>query len=160
MGRKDKSRYEWLQEYLDLEERCRYLRWQIRKVKREEQRWEDGDLSHIRLNKRSRGSHVLDQLPPLQAELDDCENDRQELLALVDSFHGYEHEFLKLHYIEGMTLDEIADDPDFPYGIDWIRHKSAELHRMLDFLDQWEDHNRSFENRYDVEIGDCIPLFD
>ncbi|WP_334427209.1 MULTISPECIES: sigma-70 family RNA polymerase sigma factor [unclassified Levilactobacillus] len=159
MGRKDKSRYEWLQEYLDLEERCRYLRWQIRKVKREEQRWEDGDLSRIRLNKRSRGAHVLDQLPPLQAELDDCESDRKELLELVDSFHGYEHDFLKMHYIEGMTLEDIADDPSFPYGIDWIYKKSAELHRRLDFLDQWESNKQEFEGRLDVEIGDCIPLF-
>lgn len=59
-----------------------------------------------------------------------------------------------------MTLDDIADDPDFPYGIDWIRHKSAELHSTLTFSDQCEDHKHSFENRYDVEIGDCIPLFD
>lgn len=159
MGRKDKSRYEWLQEYLDLEERCRYLRWQIRKVKREEQRWEDGDLSRLRINGRSRGAHVLDQLPPLQAELDDCESDRQELLELVDSFRGYEHDFLKMHYIEGMTLEDIADDPSFPYGIDWIYKKSAELHRRLDFLDQWESNKREFEGRLDVEVGDCIPLF-
>ena len=159
MGRKDKSRYEWLQEYLDLEERCRYLRWQIRKVRREEERWTDGDLRHIRLNGKSRGSHVLDQLPHLQTELDDCEQDRQELLALVDSFHGYEHDFLKMHYIEGMTLDDIADDPNFPYGIDWIYHKSAELHRTLDFLDSWEAHKRGFEDLFDVELGDCISLF-
>lgn len=159
MGRKDKSRYEWLQEYLDLEERCRYLRWQIRKVKREEERWASGDLSKIRLNGKSRGSHVLDQLPPLQDELNDCEADRQELLTLVDSFHGYEHDFLRMHYIEGMTLEDIADDPEFPYGIDWIYHKSAELHRTLDFLDRWESRRRGFEDRLDVEIGDCIPLF-
>lgn len=156
MGRKDKSRYEWLQEYLDLEERCRYLRWQIRKVKREEQRWEDGDLSRLRINGRSRGAHVLDQLPPLQAELDDHETERAELLDLIDSFHGYEHEFLKLRYIDGMTLDDIANDPEFPYGVDWVRQKSAELHRRLDFLDQWEDHKRQFEDRLDVTIGDCI----
>lgn len=159
MGRKDKSRYEWLQEYLDLEERCRYLRWQIRKVKREEERWTSGDLSKIRLNGKSRGSHVLDQLPPLQDELNDCEADRQELLTLVDSFHGYEHDFLRMHYIEGMTLEDIADDPEFPYGIDWIYHKSAELHRTLDFLDQWETHREAFARRLDTEIGDCIPLF-
>lgn len=156
MGRKDKSRYEWLQEYLDLEERCRYLRWQIRKVKREEVRWTEGDLRNIRLNAKSRGSHVLDQLPPLEAELSDCENDRQELLELVDSFHGYEHDFLKMHYIEGMTLEDIADDPEFPYGIDWIRHKSAELHRTLDFLDQWEGRKRTFVRRFDTEIVDYI----
>lgn len=102
---------------------------------------------------------MLDQLPPLQAELDDCESDRQELLELVDSFHGYEHDFLKMHYIEGMTLEDIADDPEFPYGIDWIRHKSAELHRTLDFLDQWEGRKLTFSKRFDTEIGDCIPLF-
>jgi len=159
LGRKDKSRYEWLQEYLDLEERCRYLRWQIRKVKREEERWAAGDLSKIRLNGKSRGSHVLDQLPPLQDELSDCEADRQELLTLVDSFHGYEHDFLRMHYIEGMTLEDIADDPEFPYGIDWIYHKSAELHRVLDFLDRWESRKDTFEKRLDTEIGDCISLF-
>jgi len=99
---------------------------------------------------------VLDQLPPLEAGLSDCETDRRELLELVDSFNGYGHDFLKMHYIEGMTLEDIADDPEFPYGIDWIRHKSAELHRTLNFLDTWEDHRTAFSRRYDTETSDCI----
>lgn len=157
LGRsKDKSRYEWLADYLDLEERSRYLRWQIRKAKSEEERWAGGDLRNIRLNSRSRGSHVLEQLPPLEDELKDCELERKELLELIDSFHGYEHEFLKLRYIDGVTLEDIAADDQFPYGIDWVRHKSAELHRTLDFLDTWEGRRRTFSRRYDTEVGDCI----
>jgi len=144
-----KHRFEWLRDYLDYEDEIRYLQWKIRKAKREEWRWASGDLAKLRLEGESHGSHVMDEVPEYQSALDKCEQQRSELLELVGSFQGYENDILRLKYIEGMTLEEIAEE--LPYSYDSIKRKHAELHRRLDYLDEFEQRKRDFEDRLDSD---------
>lgn len=64
---------------------------------------------------------------------------QQYLKELVSSFNGIEEQILRKKYIDGQTLEEIADAEDVHYALSYIRKKHAELHRQLDFLDRWDE---------------------
>lgn len=144
------SRFEWLQDYLNIDEDIRYLKWKIRKMEAEERRWESGDLSKIHLEKNSSGAHVMDHHEEYTTRLKTLEEEQTQLLNLIDSFKGYENDILKLRYIDGMCLEDIAEELGYSY--ETIRAKHAELHRRLDYLDEWERNRIRFENRYDSGI--------
>ena len=151
MSRDKKSRFEWLQDYMKLDDEIRYLEWKIRKAKAEEDRWENGDLSRVHLEAGSKGAHVLDHIDEYQKALMECKAEQYDLLKLIDTFTGYENQILKLKYVDGMTLEEIAERLGYSY--ETVRAKHAELHRRLDFIDTWEDERRRFEDRYDSGIA-------
>lgn len=144
------SRFDWLQDYLNIEEDIRYLKWKIMKLKAEEERWACGDLANVHLESGSNGSHVLDRLNEYQAQLKTLLDEQKQLIEIVDSFHGYENDILRKKYIEGKTLEEVADELGYSY--ETVRAKHAEIHRRLDYLDEWEKKKFRFENRYDSDI--------
>jgi DNA-directed RNA polymerase specialized sigma subunit len=143
-----KSRFEWLQDYLDLDEEARYTEWRIRKSEAEVERWTSGDLSRMHASgKGSRPSRAGDDLDGLYAGLKQCREEQKELLQLIDTFEGLDNQILKLKYVEGMTLEQIAVKLNYAY-ITIARHH-AELRRRLNWLDEWEDRKDSLENRMD-----------
>lgn len=145
-----RHRFEWLRDYLEYDDEIRYLRWRIRKAKLEEERWAGGDLANIRLECGSHGAHVMDKVPGLEKELTYNERQQKELLELVDTFDGCDNDILKLKYIDGLTLEEISDE--LPYSYDWVKRRHAELHRRLNFLDEYEQRRYEFENRLDSGV--------
>lgn len=147
-----KSRFEWLHDYLELNDEIRYLEWKIRKAKAEEDRWSSGDLAHLHLQQGSKGAHVMDNVPKYEADLRECKNEQQALLELIDKFSGYENQLLKLKYVDGLTLEKVAEKLGYSYSA--IRKTHAELHRRLDFIDKWEKDKEAFSNRHDTKESD------
>lgn len=147
MSARNKSRFAWLQDYLELDDEIRYLEWKIRKAEAEEARWAGGDLAKLHLEKGSKGAHVTDQLDRLHPQLTECKAEQYDLLKLIDSFSGYENQILKMKYVQGMTLEAIADKLGYSY--ETVRAKHAELHRRLDWIDDWEQRKVELENRMD-----------
>lgn len=148
MGREHKSRFEWLQDYLELDDEIRYLEWKVRKSGAEVDRWSVGDLSKLHASgSGSRAAHVGEELPELEAKLTECKAEQYDLLKLIDSFSGYENQILKMKYVQGMSLEEIADKLGYSY--ETIRAKHAELHRRLNWIDELEEQRRKLENRLD-----------
>lgn len=148
MREKKKSRFEWLQQYLELDDEIRYLEWRIRKTEAECERWMSGDLSKMHVSgKGTRPGQVGLELPKLRSDLTECKAEQYDLIKLIDSFSGYENQILKLKYVQGLTLEEIAERLGYSY--DTIKAKHAELHRRLDWIDEWEDAKAELENRLD-----------
>lgn len=145
---KHQSRYEWLLQYRDLHDDIQYWQWRYRKVMSEAERQSDGDLAKVRYNARSKGAHIQDEIDDCRNNLHACEQERDELLELVNTFEGIDNQILRLKYIEGKTLAEIADV--LPYSESTIRIKHAELHRTLDFLDHFNDVQLKLEQRKDA----------
>lgn len=143
------SRFDWLKDYLSIDEDIRYLKWKINKMKAEEERWSVGDLSHVHLEAKSTGSHTMDNYEKYQSQVKELIHEQNELLALIDTFKGYSNDILRLKYIEGKTLEEIAEI--LGYSESAIQRKHAELHRCLDWLDHWEETKYKFENRFDYQ---------
>ena len=148
MSREHKSRFECLQEYLELDDEIRYLEWKIRKSNAEVDRWSEGDLSRLHVSgSDSRAAHVGEEVPELQTKLTECKAEQYDLLKLIDSFSGYENQILKMKYVQGKSLEEIA--AELGYSYETVRAKHAELHRRLDWIDEWEDRRTRLENRLD-----------
>ncbi|WP_143461532.1 hypothetical protein [Levilactobacillus enshiensis] len=109
--------HELLSEYLDVSERSQFLKWQQRKYNRE-------------------GNTVA--MESVANELRACQKQNDMALSLIGLFNGYESTLLRLRYVEGMSVREIADSSELPYGYDWISHKLSEERRSLELLDRWK----------------------
>lgn len=133
------SRFEWLQEYRQLDHDLKYLKWNLRKTKAELERWVGGDLSNVSIGKNSNAAHIEENIERIENEINWREETMKELLILIDSFDGIENKILVKKYIEGETLEEIAFDTDMPYALSYIQKKHAELKRRIEWLDDWDE---------------------
>lgn len=130
-------RFQWLKDYQDLEEQLLYLKWNLNKSKLELQRWTTGDLSKIRIEKNSRSSLLEENIEKLKQEIELLEEQRKEMLAIIQSFKGIENEIVRMKYIEGFKLEEIVEETG--YSDSYIRKKHAEIRSKLQFIDDYED---------------------
>lgn len=136
-------KFQWLKDYQETEERIAYLKWNIRRTKYELERWEDStDLGKVFLVKESKGSKVEETLQLLENELIFREEMRASLIILISTFKGLENQILKMKYVEGRTLESIAEEMNYSAG--YIRQKHAELRRRLNFIDEWEKREHLF----------------
>lgn len=92
----------------------------------------------------------MDNYEEYQKQVEKLQQEQKALLALVNTFKGYSNDILRLKYIEGKTLEEIAEI--LGYSESAIQRKHAELHRCLDWLDHWEETKEQLENRLDYQI--------
>ncbi|WP_242327764.1 hypothetical protein [Enterococcus avium] len=132
-------RFQWLKDYQDLEEQLLYLKWNLNKSKLELQRWTTGDLSKIRIEKNSRSSLLEETIEKTYQEIEVLEEQRKEMLAIIQSFKGIENEIVRLKYIEGLKLEEIVEETG--YSDSYVRKKHAEIRSKLQFIDDYEARN-------------------
>lgn len=135
---KEMAKFRWLEIYLDNEEKIANLELDIRRTEIELERWTSGDLSHVKITKKSHGARVEEVLDENRQLLQEDKVIRAKTLALIDKFDGIENQILRKKYIEGMSLSDIADCPDVHYSYSTIKKLHAELKRRLRFLDKWD----------------------
>ncbi|MEH6940791.1 ECF-type sigma factor [Bacillus sp. JJ722] len=126
--------FDWLKDYQKLEEEIAYLEHNLERTKRELKRWELGDLSVIKLTADSDGAKVEDRIEAMEYELAHKMNDMYDLMILISKFKGLDNKILKLKYVDGLTLNEIAEQVN--YSASHIKKKHAELIRLLKFIDE------------------------
>ncbi|WP_235807471.1 hypothetical protein [Loigolactobacillus bifermentans] len=130
------SSYKWLNEYMQLENDISYLEWEIQKTTAESDRWLSGDLGQMHVGgDHSRPAQLNKELDKLTAELQWRKRAVTDLKELIQKFKGTEAQILRKKYVEGETLEDIATDLN--YSVSYIRQKHAELHRRLDFIDNY-----------------------
>ncbi|QCA29576.1 sigma-70 family RNA polymerase sigma factor [Vagococcus xieshaowenii] len=101
-------------------------------------RWEnyidmDGDLAKHQtfLTAIQKQSKLKEVLRDLNERLKKLENEKAEIVELIDKFQGLEQCILKKKYVEGLTLESIADE--LGYSLSYIKSKHAELMRIIRF---------------------------
>lgn len=129
-------RFQWLKDYQELEDQILYLKWNLNKSKLELNRWVSGDLADVKIEKNSRSSSLENNIEKMTEEIKRLEEQKQELLILVDSFSGIENDIVKMKYVENMTLEEIAEETG--YSASYIRKKHADVRNTLNFVDEYE----------------------
>lgn len=125
-------KYQWLKDYKQLEQQIEYLKWNLNRSELELVRWIEGDLVNIKLEKNSRSSNLENDIEKLKIEIERLENNKQEVIQLVDTFEGVESKIIKLKYIDGMTLEDIADE--IGYSPSYIRKKHTEIKKIMKYL--------------------------
>ncbi|PFM73941.1 hypothetical protein [Bacillus cereus] len=123
----------WLKDYQQLEQDIAYLDYNLDKTKAELKRWISGDLQNVRLTAESDGAKVEVHIEAIEYELAHKLNDMYKLKKLVSTFKGLENRILKLKYIDGMTLERVAEELNYSTG--YINKKHAEIMRGIKFAE-------------------------
>ncbi len=126
--------FDWLKDYQKLEEDIAYLDYNLDKTKAELKRWVSGDLREVRLTAESEGAKVEERIEAIEYELAHNMNAMHDLLKLISKFKGLENKLLKMKYVDGMTLEEIAEDMN--YSSSYIYKKHAEIIRRIKFAEE------------------------
>ena len=129
-------RFQWLKNYQDLEEQILFMKWNLNKSRLELDRWVNGDLANVRLEKNSRSSSLEENIKIIENELELLEKEKVELLELIDSFSGADVQIVKLKYIDDMDVYDISDATG--YSVSYIRKRHTEFRKTLSFVDEYE----------------------
>lgn len=126
-----------------MDEEIAFLKWNMNKTKLELARWEEGDLMKVRLTNDSKGAHVEEAIKKIESDLMFREELKASLMLLINTFKGNENQILKKKYVEGKTLEVIAEEMNYSHG--YVRSRHAELKRRIDFLDDWDAARKKYE---------------
>ncbi|MEK4415101.1 MULTISPECIES: hypothetical protein [Bacillus] len=126
--------FNWLKEYQRLEEEIAYLEYNLDKTKTELKRWIHGDLQDVRLTAESEGAKVEERIEAIEYELAHKMNDMYKLKKLISRFSGLDNKILKMKYVDGMTLEQIAEE--ISYSSSHIKKKHAEIVRLIKFVER------------------------
>ncbi|PEM36739.1 hypothetical protein COF81_08140 [Bacillus pseudomycoides] len=126
--------FDWLKDYQKLEERIAYLDYNLDKTKAELKRWISGDLRDVRLTAESEGAKVEERIEAIEYELAHKMDAMHDLLELISKFKGLDNQIIKLKYVHGMTLEQVA--MDLNYSPNYIKRKHAELRKIIKFVDE------------------------
>ncbi|MFR3686565.1 MAG: hypothetical protein ACLTXM_16200 [Enterococcus sp.] len=128
-------RFQWLKDFEEIDEHILYLKWNLNKSKLELERWTDGDLANVKLEKNSRGSNLEEKISQIEREIECLINQKDEMKLIVDSFKGLDNQIMNYKYIKGMTLEMISEKTG--YSVSYIQKKHAELRKSVDYLDAY-----------------------
>ncbi|EJR86592.1 hypothetical protein IK7_01102 [Bacillus cereus VD156] len=123
--------FNWLKDYQKLEQEVAYLDYNLDKTKAELKRWVSGDLQDIRLTAESEGAKVEERIEAIEYELAHKMNDMYKLKKLINTFKGLEHKIAYLKYVEGMTLEKIAEELN--YSSQYIYNKHAAMREKVEY---------------------------
>lgn len=123
--------FDWLKDYQKLEERIAYLDYNLEKTKAELKRWISGDLRDVRLTAESEGAKVEERIEAIEYELAHKMNDMYKLKKLISTFKGLENKIAYLKYVEGMTLEKIAEQLN--YSSQYIYNKHAAMRDKVEY---------------------------
>ena len=137
-------KYQWLKDYKQLEQQIEYLKWNLNRSELELIRWIEGDLVNVKLEKNSRSSNLENDIEKLKAEIERLEQNKKEVVQFIETFEGVENQIIKLKYIDGHTLEEIAEE--IGYSASYVRKKHSEIKNLINFI-----------NKYEVDLNEEHP---
>lgn len=122
---------DWLKDYRKLEDEIIYLESDLYRSKRELKRWVSGDLREVRLTAESEGAKLEDRIAVREYDLAHKMNDMFDFKKVISTFYGLEHKIMYGKYVEGKTLEKLAEELD--YSPRYIYNKHSQIKRMIEY---------------------------
>lgn len=122
-------KFQWLKEYEELDETIALLNWKIKKSELELTRWVEGDLSNVTLERDSLSSNLEKNIERDKDLLSQKEQAMESLMVMINRFKGLDNKILKMKYVDGITLDVVAEELN--YSSSYIYKKHATLVRII-----------------------------
>lgn len=129
------SKFQWLKDYQEVVQKIAYLEMNLERSRKELNRWISGDLAKYKLTAESDGAKLEERIAAIEYELAHKENDLREMKKLIASFGGLENQIIYKKYIEGMTLEKIAEELN--YSTQYIYNKHAQMKRLVEFAERY-----------------------
>lgn len=131
--------FEWIDSLLSLNSQIEDIEIAIQINSKELYRWknysdgDDGDLAKEQtfLTAIKKQDELKEVILKLKERLKEKENQKNEILELVDKFQGLDQKILRLKYTKDMTLEAIADELGYSYQ--YIKSKHAEIMKIISF---------------------------
>lgn len=86
----------------------------------------------VRLTTDSEGAKLEDRIAVREHDLVHKMNDMYELKKVIQSFKGLEYKIMYGKYVEGMTLERIAEE--LSYRTQYIYNKHAKIKRKIGYV--------------------------
>lgn len=135
------SKYKWLQSYQQLEQEIAELEFELKRYKREWNRWLSGDLSLTPITNGSRADYLESIIAEHEYALAEKMNDLADMKRLIRSFAGLENKILYKHHVEGKKLHTVADELE--RSPNYIYNKHAEIMKRIKYAEYYQ---RQYEN--------------
>lgn len=124
---------QWLKDYRELEKDIASLELNLERSERELRRWVQGDLAKYKLTEESIASNLEEKIEVIRYELACKMNDQRKILDMISKFDTLENKIIVGKYIEGKTLEEIAEQHQ--YSTQYIYNKHAQLKKTIRFVE-------------------------
>lgn len=124
---------QWLKDYRELEKDIASLELNLERSERELRRWVQGDLAKYKLTEESIASNLEEKIEVIRYELACKMNDQRKILDMISKFDTLENKIIVGKYIEGKTLEEIAEQHQ--YSTQYIYNKHAQLKKIIRFAE-------------------------
>ncbi|WIL37552.1 hypothetical protein QN089_09305 [Kurthia sp. YJT4] len=124
---------QWLKDYKELERDIASLELNLERSERELRRWVQGDLAKYKLTEESIASNLEEKIEVIRYELACKMNDQRKILDMISKFDTLENKIIIGKYIEGKTLEEIAEE--HRYSTQYIYNKHAQLKKTIRFVE-------------------------
>lgn len=124
---------QWLKDYKELEKDIASLELKLERSERELRRWVQGDLAKYKLTEESIASNLEEKIEVIRYELACKMNDQRKILDMISKFDTLENKIIIGKYIEGKTLEEIAEQHQ--YSTQYIYNKHAQLKKTIRFVE-------------------------
>lgn len=129
--------YQWFKSYKEQEQQISYLKWSLTKSELELERWVYGDLATLNIEKNSRSSILEKNIKRMNQEIERLEQNKRAVKQFIDNLEGIENEIVKLKYIDGMTLEEIAQTTK--YSFSYIRQKHSNIRKLTSLVNEYKN---------------------
>lgn len=126
--------FEWLNDYKVLKRQLIYKQDKLDAAKSELWRWTHGDLQEVRLSKDSIASGLEQHIMGLHAEVSVLITRLDNLNKMISKFDDLDSTILRMKYIDGLSLYEIAEETAYSY--DHIRRKHSILMKSIKLFDE------------------------
>lgn len=130
--------FEWVTTLMAIDQELYELQLALDLNETELHRWQnysnnDGDLAKhhtflTALQKQARLKEVIGSLATREEEL---KKQRQDIIDTIEKFQGLDQRILKMKYVEGMTLESVAEETGYTYQ--YIRSRHADIMKMIRF---------------------------
>lgn len=117
-----------------MDEQIYLLKWKIKNSELELSRWVEGDLANIKLEKDSLASNLEKNIERDIELLNQKEKSMKSLTYMISKFKGLDNKILKMKYIDGMSLKDIAEELNYSYQ--HIMNKHAQIVKVIHFFEE------------------------
>lgn len=118
--------FKWLEGFQQLENEIAYLEWDLDRCKSELKRWCNPlDLGRYSLTNGSKAAKLEDSIREIEWKMAYKMNLKHDLIELVYTFKGLDQHIMRMKYVEGLTLKEIANE--LGYGYTYIRKRHRNI---------------------------------
>ena len=127
--------YEWLKDYQRLGDEIIYLEHNLIRSQNELKRWVHGDLAGIKLTAESEGAKLEYRIEAIEYELAHKINDLYDMQKIMKAFKGLDNNIIFKKYVEGKTLELIAEEVG--YSASHIKKRHAEIMRTIKVVKEY-----------------------